>query len=85
MANAALAICIINDNLVDGNFDMDVTKGSLCYRMSLSFRESLISEEAFDFFIDYAVYVIDEFNDKLLMLAKGMLTPAQLLGSIKGE
>ena len=85
MEQAALAICIINDNLIDGNFDLDVTNGRLCYRMSMSFRESLISEEAFDFFLGFAIHVTDEYNDKLLMLAKGMLTPGQLLEQIKND
>lgn len=83
LVDMAMGICIINDNLVDGNFDLNVENGNIFYRMTTSFRESLISEEAFDFFLGFAIHVIDEYNDKLLMLAKGMLTPSQLLEQIK--
>ncbi len=82
MMDMALAVCIINNSLIDGNFDYDTEKGSLCFRMSMSFRESLISVEALDYMMSYTVYVVDEYNDKLLMLAKGMLSPQQLMESM---
>ena len=84
LSEAALCICIINDGLIDGCFDLDVTDGSICFRMATSFRESLISEEAFDYFLGFAVYVVDEYNDKLLMVGKGLLTPQQLLEDEQG-
>jgi hypothetical protein len=82
MMDMALAVCIINNSLIDGSFDYDVAKGSLCFRMSMSFRESLISVETLDYMMSYTVYVVDEYNDKLLMLAKGMLSPQQLMESM---
>lgn len=85
LADMALAVCVINDSLVDGSFDLNVEDGNLCYRQTTSFRESLLSEEAFDFFLGFAIHVVDEYNDKLLMIAKGMLTPQQLLEQMKNH
>lgn len=85
IAETAIVLCIINDNLIDGNFDIDITTGRLCYRMSMSYRESLLSAEAYAYFIAYAIEVVDAYNDKLLMAAKGMLSPEELLGNTEDE
>lgn len=74
IGECALALCLINDSLVDGNFDLNVNNGRLCFRMSTSFRESLLSAEALDYFLGFAISVVDEYNDKLLMLAKGVIS-----------
>ncbi len=79
IVEAAIAVCLINDRLACGNFDLDVNSGTIFYRMSLPFSESLVSEEVYKFMIDFSVYIVDEFNDKLLMLSKGMLDAQGIL------
>ena len=81
----ALAVCAINDNLVDGNFDLNIENGRIIYRMTTSFRESLLSEAAFDFFLGFAVHVVDRYSIKLFMVAKELLTPNQLLEEIRNS
>lgn len=81
----ALAVCAVNDNLADGTFDLDVEDGDICYRMSLSFRESLISEEALDYFLGFSIHVVDSYSIKFFMVAKEMLTPWQLLEEMKND
>ena len=52
------------------------------YRMTNSFMESVISEEVFAYLLYASCNVIDDFNDKFLMLAKGMLTLEQFLATL---
>lgn len=81
----ALAVCCINDSLVDGTFDLNIENGSIVFRITTTFRESLISEEAFDFFLGFAVHVVDRYGIKLFMIAKEMFTTQQLLEEIKNS
>ncbi len=85
IVNAAMAIAAINYGIVDGTFDLNVENGRMGYRMATSYRESLLSEEAFNFLIQFALHVVDEYNDKFLMLAKGVLTWQQILEGMKSD
>lgn len=72
--DAAIAISVINDHLVDGNFDYDIAGGHIFFRMNNSFMDSKLSEKVFLYLLFCGCQTIDEYNDKLLMLAKGMIS-----------
>lgn len=79
--DAAIAVSAINNCLVDGCFDYDIASGHMFYRMTNSFLESKISEEVFSYMLFCSCHTIDEYNDKFLMLAKGMISIEQFLSS----
>lgn len=79
IAECALCLCMINDNLVDGTFDLNVTSGRLRFRMSLSFRDGLVSAESCGGFLALAVHIINEYSEKLQMAAAGQLSAAEML------
>jgi len=81
--DVAIAISAINYMLVDGSFDFDIKSGHIFYRMTNSYRESIIGEEVFTYLLQCSGAMIDEYNDKLLMLGKGMITIEQFLTSIQ--
>ena len=71
--DGAVAASIINNRLVNGSFDYDITDGRVIFRMTATFLESVLSEEVFKYLLYSSCQIIDEYNDKLLMLAKGMM------------
>ena len=77
----AIAVSAINNALVDGCFDYDLATGHMFFRMTNSFMESKLGEGAFSYMIFCSCQTIDEYNDKLLMLAKGMLSIEQFLSA----
>lgn len=70
----AIATCQATYKLTDGSFDYDFNTGKIYFRLTTSFRGSLISKELISFLIGYSCYVVDEYNDQFLMIDKGMLT-----------
>lgn len=72
--DTAVAISVINDRLVDGCFDFDIAGGHIFFRMNNSFMDSKLSEKVYLYLLFCGCKTIDEYNDKLLMLAKGMIT-----------
>ena len=70
----ALAACRLNYALADGSFDFDCKNGKVVYRMTSSYIDSLISKDLFEYMIGTACYTVDVYNDKFLMLSKGMIT-----------
>lgn len=72
--DGAIATSQANYKLVDGNFDYDFATGKIFFRLTSSFRGSLISKDLLNYMIDGSCYMVDEFNDKFLMIDKGMLT-----------
>lgn len=77
--DVAVAVSAINGLLVDGSFDYDVASGHMFFRMTNSFIDSKIGEDVFIYMIYCASKTIDEYNDKLLMLSKGIISIERFL------
>ena len=75
----AVAVSVVNNSLIDGSFDFDLKGGHMFFRMTSSFRDSLVGDELFTYMIAVSLHTIDEYNDKFFMLAKGMMTLEQFL------
>lgn len=76
------AICAINYRLSDGDFQIDIRDGEVLFNMSNSYAGSLISDEVFNYMLGMSINIVDEFNDKLLMLSKGLIDLDTLLESL---
>lgn len=72
--DGAIATCAASFGLADGSFDYDLTEGRIIFRMTASFRESLIGEELFHYMIECSCVTVDEYNDKFLAIDKGLLS-----------
>lgn len=70
----AVALSMINDYLVAGCFEMDMNDGELRFRVSNSFRDSVLSGEAFLHLLQLGIQVVERYNDKLFMLATGVIS-----------
>lgn len=80
--DVAIAVSAVNYKLLDGCFDYDVRSGHMLFRMTNSFMESTIGEDLLLYLVFCACKVIDDFNDKFLLLAKGTITMDQFLKSM---
>ncbi len=81
--DAAIAVSAVNNMLVDGCFDYNVTSGHIFFRMAHSFVDSKISEEVFIYMLICSCQTIDDYNDKFLMLSKGMMSLDQFIASLQ--
>ena len=80
--DVAIAVSAVNNALVDGCFDYDISSGHMFFRMTNSFLESKLSEDVFMYMLLCSCQTIDEYNDKFLMLAKGMVSIQQFLSTL---
>ena len=69
----AIATCQATFKLADGSFDYDFKTGRILFRMTSSFRGSLISKELLAYMVDCSCYTVDAYNDKFLMIDRGVL------------
>ncbi len=70
----AIAIGMATSVIANGCFDYDITDGSVAYRITSVFRDSVIGEELINYLINCACALIDRFNDKFLAIDKGVLS-----------
>lgn len=70
----AIATCAASFGMADGNFDYDLSDGAIVFRMTASFRESLIGEGLFQYMISCSCAMVDRYNDQFLALNKGMMS-----------
>ena len=66
----AVAVCAANYNMVDGSFDYNLSSGNIMFRMTTSIRESIISQDVFEYMLYVSCRTVDEYNDKFFMLTK---------------
>lgn len=72
--DGAIAASQINFRLNTGGFDYDYKTGKVAFRLVSSYLDSTISTELFEFMIAVSSYTVDEYNDKFLMLSKGLIS-----------
>ena len=77
----ALAVCAVNDQLANGNFDLNLSDGKVVFRVAAPFEGGL-PDETIDYLIGVTCVTVDEYNDKLLMFNKGMWTLEEFIGKI---
>lgn len=73
ISTAAMAICAINDSILDGSYALDIDTGSVMWTVTSCFRGSLVGEETIHYLIGVSAQTVDEYNDKLMMLNMGVL------------
>ncbi len=78
----AIAACAISNRLADGSFDFDLSDGTVIYRMTASFRESVIGTGLFEYLIDCACATVDNYNDQFLAIDKGLLSISDFLAKL---
>lgn len=78
--DAALAVCTANYGLLNGTFDYDLSDGEIRFRFVIPFREmDTLSEETYEYMFVVSMNTIDKYNDRFLMLAKGMMSVEQFI------
>ncbi len=77
--DGAVAVCVANYRLCHGSFDYDVTDGNIIFRMTSSYRDSIIGDELFEYMILVSASTVDKYNDKFFMIAKGAMSLQQFI------
>lgn len=71
-ADMAIAICRANYRLADGWFEFDIGTGKIHFKIATSYSDSLISAAVIKYLLNISGSTVDKYNDKLIMIAKGM-------------
>lgn len=71
LTDGAVAACITNCQLVDGAFEFDYVTGDLMFRISSSFKGSVISADVFRYLFNRMHATILTYGSELAKLAKG--------------
>ncbi len=70
----AIATCVASYGMADGSFDYDLSDGTIVFRMTASFRESVIGEGLFQYLISCSCAMVDKYNDQFLAIDKGLMS-----------
>lgn len=74
----ALATCSLNLLLADGSFDYDFSTGEVLFRITSSYKDSIISRDLVGYMIACLLITIVQNSDKLLKINSGELTVEDL-------
>lgn len=71
--DGAIAVSVANYGIVNGCFDYDIADGEIRFRVVQSYIDSVLGAEVIRYMIAIAVGTVDKYNDRFLMLSKGMI------------
>ena len=83
ISEMAIAIAIANNGLRNGSFDFDISDGKILFRMTACYIDSILGKELYRMMLIVSSNTIDRYNDKFLMLSKGMISLEQFAESDK--
>lgn len=72
--DAALGITAINMYTVDGCFEFKQQTGEIFYRMTELYHGIKMTEQMLEYMLFVSCKTVDDYNDKLLMLIKGIMS-----------
>ncbi len=81
--NMGVAISAVNNSMVNGVFDYNFVSGKILFRLVNSYMDSIISKEVYKYMLYVTCSTIDQYNDKLVLLASGSLSLEEFLKKIK--
>lgn len=73
-ADAATAVTAANHGLADGSFDLNLSDGTVRFRLTAAFMDTTLSAALFEYLLYVAADTIDRYNDRLLALCDGSMT-----------
>ncbi len=79
--DGALVTCCANYKLSKGGFQYDLNDGTVMFLMTNAYMGSLLSKSIFEYIIGFAVSVVDNYNDKFFLVAKGKMSVEEFLKS----
>lgn len=83
LMDLSIATNAANYSMNDGNFDLDIAGGNVYFRMTTSYRSSIISPNALVYMVNCATWSVDKFNDKLLMVINGKMSTSEFIDFCK--
>ena len=72
--DGAIATTVLNYNLNYGNFDLNMKNGSVFFRISQIFPDTVSGAGLYSDVIDNALGTVDKHNDELFMISKGVVS-----------
>jgi hypothetical protein len=78
----AIAACELNYSMKDGDFLYDFTHNSLFFKLTTSFKGSLLSKSLISSFMDLAYAILDIYNDRFAALNDGEISLSDFINRI---
>lgn len=75
----------LNFILINGCIDYDFESGSLAFRINATFEDSILGDGTLHYLIGTAVNSVEAFNDKLYMIANGVMTAQQYMNQLLNQ
>lgn len=83
--DVALVINQLNFMIINGCVDYDFETGSVSFRINATFEDSILGDGTLHYLIGTAVNSVEAFNDKLYMIANGVMTAQQYMNQLLNQ
>ena len=77
--DAAIAITVANQDMINGSFDLDMSDGEIHFRVAQYYGDMELTEDFMKYLLGLAFFTTDRYNDKFFMLGKGLMSLEQFI------
>ncbi len=74
-----IALTAINYSLLNGSFDLDMSDGTVFFRINTSFTGTTITKDLLDYLVRVSANTVDNYSYRLFALNKGISTLEEFL------
>ncbi len=75
----AVATCVASSGLPNGNFDYDLKKGSIVFRLGSSYKGRELNGDVFHYMISYAFAMVEQYHNRFVALNDGTINIADFI------
>ncbi len=75
----AIALCVVNSRITDGNFDYDSQQKMVFFRITNSFKDVDIDEDIVEYLLNYSLFIVDKFDTVIKTFSAGIMSFEELL------
>lgn len=79
LVEGAIAVAEANWGCINGCFDLDLEDGEVLFKLTQSFRDSLIGDNCIQYMIDIGCNMVDQYSARFLALSKGIMSIEEFL------
>ncbi len=80
-----VAVTAATHCMIDGGFDYDVESGQILFRITSTYRDSIIGKKLIEYMLGCACVMTDEFNDKFYKMVQEKMSTGDMLDMIYEE
>ena len=82
LVETAVAVCYVNDKILNGSFDLSFKNNRLTFKLCTSYYGGTLTQNTIEYMVRVAYNTIEMYNDKLYLLIGGNISLNEFMSEV---